>query len=222
MRYELKMLCPGTQVAQLHLWMQLHPAGLRTAYPARWVNSLYFDTYQFSALTDNLDGVALRNKLRLRWYGDVQPAVQPILELKHKRGLVGMKEQVVLARDVNLSDRWCAILSRVRDGLPPLWASRFQTTTQPVLLNRYWREYYLTADRTVRVTLDSRQVAYEQRLAARPNLRIPLPIDDLLVIEIKADQTYVDRVQAVANAFPICRTRNSKYARGMLASLYSP
>jgi hypothetical protein len=90
-----------------------------------------------------------------------------------------------------------------------------------VLFNRYVREYYTTPDGAVRVTLDSQQAAYDQRLAARPNLRVPLHVENALVLEIKGDRDRADRVQSVAGAFPIPRTRNSKYATGALAALYS-
>jgi hypothetical protein len=95
------------------------------------------------------------------------------------------------------------------------------TTDQPVLLVRYWREYYVSADRAVRVTLDSDQVAHDQRFSPRPNLRTPLPAADLIAIEIKADHTRAARVQDIVADFPIPRSRNSKYAQGMLAALYA-
>lgn len=220
-RYELKYLCPGSQVSQVRLWMRLHPAGLRVAYPPRWVNSIYFDTRRLGCLADNLDGVAARSKLRLRWYGDDLARIRPSLEMKQKHGLLGTKALVVLDRDLDLMQPWQAIVSDVEACLPPRWRFRFRVACQPVLLNRYRREYYATPDGAVRVTLDSEQAAYDQRLAARPNLRAPLHVEDTLVLEIKADHNDVDRVQAVAGAFPVPRTRNSKYATGALAALYS-
>lgn len=201
--------------------MRLHPAGFRSAYPPRWVNSLYFDTYQLNALTDNLAGLASRSKLRLRWYGSVSPVREPIIELKQKESLVGWKRQLPLRCELDLIQPWHNLLPRIRDCLPQVWKSRFQAAAQPVLLNRYWRAYYISADGAVRVTLDSRQSVYEQRLAARPNLRAALPTEDVVVVEIKADQSHADQVQAVADAFPIPRTRNSKYAKGMLTALYT-
>lgn len=220
-RYELKLLCPGPKLSQAHLWLRLHPSGLRAAYPPRWVNSLYFDSHQLGCLADNLDGLVLRNKLRLRWYGAEYPIVHPHLEMKHRQGLVGTKAILPLDGALNLEEPWSLSLRRLEAHLSPLWQSRFQGASRPVLINRYWREYYVTADNTVRVTLDSRQMAYDQRLTSRPNLRSSLPIENLAVIEIKAGHNHADRVQDVANAFPIPRTRNSKYAKGMLAALYS-
>ncbi|MCP4526382.1 MAG: VTC domain-containing protein, partial [Aestuariibacter sp.] len=94
-----------------------------------------------------------------------------------------------------------------------------QTVDQPTLLNRYRREYYVTPDGAIRVTLDFDQVAYDQRLLPRPNLRARLPIDDTVVIEIKTGQEHAERLRQVVARFPVQRSRNSKYAGGVLAAL---
>jgi len=221
LRYELKLLCPAHMAAQTRMWVRHHPAGLRVAYPPRRVNSIYLDTPGLSMLTANLDGLAVRSKLRLRWHGDALTVIHPHLELKHKNNLLGRKERTLLSCDLDLRGPWTTILANVLACLEPSWRLRLGSTTQPTLLNRYWREYYVTPDGAVRVTLDTEQTAYDQRFSARPNTRCRLPIEDVVVIEIKADEIYADRVQEIANAFPVSRTRNSKYAKGMLAALYS-
>ncbi|MCJ7550519.1 MAG: polyphosphate polymerase domain-containing protein, partial [Anaerolineae bacterium] len=221
LRYELKLLCPAHMASQTRMWMRHHPAGFRVSYPQRRVNNIYLDTARLNMLTANLDGLAVRSKLRLRWYGDALTLIHPHLELKHRNNLLGSKEQIPLSCDLDLSLRWTTILSNVLACLEPSWRLRFQSANQPTLLNRYLREYYVTPDGEVRVTLDTELTAYDQRFCARPNTRCKLPIQDIVVIEIKADEIYADRVQEIANAFPISRTRNSKYAKGMLAALYS-
>jgi len=221
LRYELKLLCPAHMAAQTRMWLRRHPAGLRVAYPPRRVNNIYLDTPGLSMLTANLDGLAVRSKLRLRWYGDALTVIQPHLEIKHRNDLLGRKEQIPLSCDLDLRGLWITILGNVLACLEPSWRVRFQSAYRPTLLSRYLREYYVTRDGAVRVTLDTEQTAYDQRFRARPNTRCRLPIQGIVVIEIKADEIYAGRVQEVANAFPISRTRNSKYAKGMLAALYS-
>ena len=114
---------------------------------------------------------------------------------------------------------WAAILSDLRPYVPLKWALLLRTMSQPMLLNHYWREYYVTPDNTIRVTLDYAQAAYDQRYRLRPNLRALLPLDDLVVIEIKAAQDQLDRIRKIVSRFPVPRSRNSKYANGMLAAL---
>jgi len=221
LRYEIKLVCASHERARARAWIGLHPAGFVVAYPPRRVNSLYWDTLHLSSLDANLAGLNVRNKLRCRWYGDDVAAIQPHLELKHKRNLLGYKKQIIPPCTLDLTRSWHEILQSLRAHIDAEWYLIFQTVNQPTLLNHYWREYYVTPDGLVRVTLDYNQVTYDQRFCLRPNLNLKLPIADTVVIEIKADQAHADRVQDIVSQFPIPRTRNSKYAEGMLAALYS-
>ncbi len=47
---------------------------LRKQHPDRFVNSLYFDDLKMSSAADNLAGLSVRKKVRMRWYSqDDQP-----------------------------------------------------------------------------------------------------------------------------------------------------
>ena len=218
LRYELKLVC-GHRLAQARSWIRLHPAGFGVAYPPRRVNSLYLDTPHLSSLDENLAGVSDRQKLRLRWYGDEIETVQPVLELKQKHDMYGRKRQALLPCVLDLTSPWRDILGMVRACVEPGWRVLLQTAEQPTLLVHYQREYYATPDRALRVTLDYACAAYDQRLSHRPNLRIPLPIDDCVVIEIKAPPEQEERLEQAAAQFPVPRTRHSKYAGSLLAAL---
>ena len=69
-RYELKQTYSELFLPELRSWVQMHPAGFRTAYPPRWVNSIYFDTPDLDSFNDHIAGVPVRRKLRYRWYGE--------------------------------------------------------------------------------------------------------------------------------------------------------
>lgn len=221
LRYELKLLCPAHMASQARMWMRRHPAGLRVAHPPRRVNNIYWDTPDLSALMANLDGLSVRSKLRLRWYGDALAVIDPYLELKYKNNLLGNKRLTRLSCSLDLAEPWVTVLANMLACLEPSWRRRLRSRNQPTLLIRYLREYYVTPDGSVRVTLDTEQTACDQRFSARPNTRCRLPVRDMVVIEIKADEIFADRVQEIANVFPVARTRNSKYAKGMLTALYS-
>lgn len=231
-RYELKLVCPGCEFARIRSWVRMHPMAFRTTYPPRRVNSLYLDTHQLSSLAANLDGLSIRSKLRCRWYGDELNGVRAQLEWKHKRDMLGSKEVTPLDQPLDLTQPWHAILANIRTSLyrtspednhtSPTWLTRLQTIDQPALLNRYQRAYYATPDGAVRVTIDHDQIAYDQRLiTSHLNLTTPLPIEDVVVVEVKGDAIQAELVEEVINHFPLPRTRNSKYAGGMLAALYS-
>ena len=219
LRYEIKLVCDPHTLAQARSWIRLHPAGFVTAYPPRRVNSLYLDTLHLSSLNDNLGGVGDRRKLRLRWYGDGGTDIQPFLELKEKRNLVGRKRRCLLPCRLDLALPWTEILGMVRANAGPEWQPLLQTVNQPTLINCYQREYYVTPDGAVRATLDFGQAAYGQRLSSRPNLRVRIPVADAVVIEIKTAQEHADRLPDVAAGFPVLRSRYSKYVRGLLAAL---
>jgi hypothetical protein len=219
LRYELKLVCDLHRLAQARSWIVLHPAGFGEAYPPRRVNSLYFDTPRLSSFDQNLAGVSERQKLRLRWYGEDVREIEPVLELKQKRDLLGCKRQVRLPCKLDLTSSWRKILGAVRACVEPEWRMVLQMTDQPILLNHYQREYYATPDGALRVTLDYACAAYDQRLSLRPNLRVPLPIADRVVIEIKAAPEHAERLQEAVAQFPVLRTRNSKYVGSLQAAL---
>jgi hypothetical protein len=219
LRYELKLVCNPHRLAQARSWVRLHPAGFVVAYPPRRVNSLYFDTPHLSSFDENLMGVSARQKLRLRWYGEDVRGIEPVLELKQKRDLLGRKKQVRLSCKLDLTCSWREILGAVRACVEPEWRVLLQTADQPVLFNRYQREYYATPDGALRVTLDYACAAYDQRLSLRPNLRVQFPVADRVVIELKAAPEQADRLQEAVAQFPAMRTRNSKYAGSLQTAL---
>lgn len=221
LRYELKMAVNGRLLPNARNWIRLHPAGFRPTYPTRLVNSLYLDTPHLNALTANIVGASDRQKLRLRWYGDFRqnPVIQPMLELKFKHNLVGGKKRFPLSAPLDLRQPWSVILATLYKQVPTDWQSLLAAASQPTLINQYRRDYFVTPDGQIRATLDYDQRAYNQQFSPRPNFHHPLPDDDLLVIEIKSEVAQADRLEAIMAHFPAQRTRNSKYANGMLASL---
>lgn len=219
LRYEIKMVCARHRLSQARSWIRLHPAGFVVAHPPRQVNSLYLDTPHLRSLNDNLEGLSARQKLRLRWYGTSVEGIRPSLEIKEKCNLLGRKKQTLLPCELDLALPWSETLKAIHANVASAWQVLMQTMNQPTLLNHYQREYYATLDGAIRVTLDYNQVAYDQRLTPRPNLRIRLPLADAVVIEIKTGAKHAGRLEEVAAWFPPSRSRNSKYAQGLLASL---
>jgi hypothetical protein len=119
LRYEVKLVCDQHRLAQARSWIRLHPAGFVVAYPPRRVNSVYLDTLHLSSLNDNLKGLNVRQKLRLRWYGDEVADIQPLLELKQKHNMLGLKRQRLLPCTIDLAWPWADILGAVRDNAGP-------------------------------------------------------------------------------------------------------
>jgi len=220
-RYEIKLRCEPHRCDELRAWVRLHPAHWRVTYPARQVNNAYFDTYDYASLSDNLAGAGTRRKLRLRWYGPALETVAGVhLELKCKAGMVGWKEICSLdslsldLRQHSWSDLRRAVLE-ASDARAKLWLGQYP---YPVLINHYQRDYYATADQTLRLTIDTQLHVYDQRFTARPNLHHLLPITDRVIVELKADREHCPRLADVLARFPIRADRFSKYVQGMLAA----
>ncbi len=217
-RYELKLANDSISPAQARSWLRLHPEGFRVAYPPRIVNNLYFDTVDLQSFNDNLSGISNRRKLRLRWYGPTGISLlsDPVLELKIKKNMLGIKRQQRL--DVALDLTWPhrQIWQIIRANAGAVWQPELLVFTQPVLINYYRREYYVSPDAAVRATLDYDLVAFEQRMASRPNLTRRLPLPSAVVIEVKAAPEYHKRLQELMGFFPIQRSRSSKYVTGLL------
>ncbi len=223
-RYEIKLACPAVYVPQVRALVRLHPEGFRVAYPPRWVNSFYFDSFDVEGVLDNLDGVSERDKLRWRWYGPLKegPIEHSHLELKHKRGLAGFKTLCPIDEPFDPREKtWCealVFLRRQADQRFRVWLSQVSCAT---ILTRYEREYYASPDGEIRLTLDMQLSTFDQRFARRPNLSRPSPLPETMLIELKADARQAQRLSHVITALPFRPTRNSKYVNGFLSTAES-
>jgi len=218
-RYEVKMTCSEVYLPDVRAWLRLHREGFCHSYPARRVNNLYFDTRELDCVSDNLIGTGNRAKLRLRWYGEDLEHAVGMLELKGKVAQQGWKRiSAPVTLDLNVGS-WAELLPQLRaqtEGLFDVWLGAL---AQPTLINYYWREYYESADREVRATVDWDQVAYEQISYPRPNLWRPAPSKHQIAIEIKADGRLHRRISDLLSTFPPRVGQNSKYASSVLESL---
>jgi hypothetical protein len=221
-RYEIKMVCQETYLPEIQSWIRLHPHCFVQAYPPRQVNNVYLDTFAVDDLNDHLSGVGERQKLRFRWYGHQDTEIQGILERKCKSGSLSWKEQCPIPRAFDLSQTtWTDWMAQVRassDREARLWLSR---SDRPTLLNRYWREYYVTFDGRIRLTVDSGMRVYDQTTHRRPNLDLYTPVEEEVVLELKCDPSCYRTLSDILRSLPLRVGRNSKYVTGM-ESLDSP
>ncbi|NQU75586.1 MAG: VTC domain-containing protein [Planctomycetes bacterium] len=220
-RYEVKFVLDESALPTLLAWVRSHPAGFVTAYPTRQVNSLYFDTNDWASLFDGLGGLTSRGKLRFRWYGPDISRPDCMLELKHKRGSLGTK----ISRPIEAIDlrgaNWGDIVRDLdKQDLGPL-VPVLARSHCPVLLNHYQRRYNVSADRTVRLTIDTELVCYDQTFAGRPNLDRPEPRQPVMVLELKGLWRHERRISEVAGQLPMRSCAFSKFTSGVCGLAYS-
>jgi SPX domain protein involved in polyphosphate accumulation len=210
-RYELKIVYPQGWISEVQGWITSHPAGFITAYPPRWVNSFYFDTPDLDSFNDHLAGVPERRKLRFRWYGESLQVGRGQVEVKNKTERVGWKDTQPIAYTFDFEKMdWGQILTELQQQSSSV-VRELLSVVQPTLLTVYWREYYVSSDGTVRLTLDSNLRAYDQRFTAQPNLWFRQPLGDDLIIELKSDIANAPVLANILTYFPSRTERRSKY-----------
>ena len=121
----------------------------RTQYPARNVNSVYFDTYNYISIRQNLDGVSNKKKIRIRWYGNRDIITNPVVEIKSKKGFETKKESSSIKEldNIKLSD-----LEIIKEKLNKKLKSK--KIISPILTTHYEREYFVSLNGKIRATVD--------------------------------------------------------------------
>ena len=217
-RYELKFVGRTSEHQRLRGWLRTNGAGFRSAYPDRLVNNIYFDNYDYQSYGQNLSGVSQRTKLRFRWYGDSETPDRGELELKCKRNFFGWKLRSTVAEaPYRTGESWKQIRKRMieqsgSEGRLWLGAHPF-----PVLINRYLREYFVSADERIRATIDLGMVIYDQRFKPAPNLTRRANTAPTIVIEFKFARDDRELAGDVIQGMPIRVSRHSKYMIGVAA-----
>ena len=212
LRHELKFVAPAERYHELENWVRLNAGGFVRAFPARRVNNVYFDTPDLATYRENLSGTSRRTKLRLRWYGDTNRPDTAAIELKHRRNHLGWKSIYRLGPLDLENASWSALRRRIREQLTDEGRLWFDAHREPVMMNRYDRQYYERPERDVRITLDRRQAVFDQRRQPRPNQTRPANLPDTLVVEVKFAPGDRSIGNWVLQGIPIRVSRNSKYA----------
>src|SRR5947207_15559446 len=91
-RYERKFIAEGFALSEALALVRRHRAAFREVYPCRTINNIYLDSPSRSAYYDHINGISLRLKHRVRWYGELGSDIStPALERKFKRGSISGK-----------------------------------------------------------------------------------------------------------------------------------
>jgi hypothetical protein len=87
----------------------------------------------------------------------------------------------------------------------------------PVLINRYYRNYFVSSDGRMRATIDTRQKVWDQRYDSRPSFKLKANLPETLVVEFKFDRNLAQEANRMLQGFPLRVSRHSKYVNGALA-----
>ena len=178
------------------------------------IRSLYFDDSQDTALREKLDGVARREKFRIRYYDGNTSYI--CLEKKSKLDSLCGKRSVLLSlQEVQ------ALLNGVLDWMPfsgrPLvqelyWKMNTQGL-RPKTIVDYTREAYVFPAGNVRITLDSNIRTGLRSTDFLNPACVTVPVgDSLLILEVKWDEFLPDVIRAAVQLPGRHTSAFSKYA----------
>lgn len=221
-RYETKFVLGRRLTPAFLAWMHTKPK-YRTLYSKRTVNSLYFDTFAFDCVRDNITGLPHRRKYRLRWYQQERASggggVQ--FEIKSRINRAGHKAVYKLPISVEdlMATDFRSIGELLSNNIPTVDGIPAGLYRNPVLHVSYDREYF-ELEPGIRITLDTEVRCFglltSSRLYQTAATSYPRNI-----AEIKfdlADRKRVSRLLRDSNVTPV---RHSKYLAGLAALGYT-
>ena len=191
-------------------------AQFREIYRERQVNNIYFDDLDFGNYFANDAGIQDRMKTRIRWYGDLLGYLDhPSLEIKVKRGWAGEKPVFPLV-PFTLGSSFASLEAQAifRRSHLPGWIRRRILSESPILINRYARRYFLSADGHCRLTID-RDLRFYPCPFLGPSVPRPYEPRETLIIELKYSCAGDLGIDAFSNDFGLRITKFSKYVGGV-------
>jgi hypothetical protein len=145
-----------------------------------------------------------------------------VLELKIRRGLVGKKRRFELGIfDTSRGVDPELIRARLADASLPADLKCTIDCLQPTLLNRYCREYFVSLDDKLRLTVDSDQ-SFRRIGVGTDSALIQWRSDEDEIIELKYAVENEDAATRASQHSPFRLARHSKYARGISLTRFEP
>ena len=213
-RYERKFFISDITKHNVESIVKLHPAMFSAIFHQRFVNSIYFDAIDFRNYFDNVDGSSHRTKIRIRWYGELFGHIdKPVLELKIKNESLNRKQIYSLCPfDFNNSFAAEEILNIInKSDVPEIIKIN---SLKPVLLTRYRRKYFKSADGNYRITIDTDLIFYH--IYCQKNLFVNKLTDDVnVILELKYNKNVDNNANYITNFFPFRLSKSSKYVTGI-------
>jgi len=222
LRFERKFVFLNTHYEDIVQRVHQNSFGFKEVFHQRKINNVYLDDSNYNFYKQNVEGVANRRKLRLRWYGnDTMTIEDPTIEIKKKIGEVGDKDSFKLKGEKTSLNEICPsdlkdfMLQNTEHILP---LNNLIKVLHPTLLNTYERRYFLSFCRRFRITIDFDQNFYNPNYTFFNRSRRPL---NDIVVELKYDLKDDLEARQVSQQIGSRLSKNSKYVTG-INLLYHP
>ncbi|MBF0298406.1 MAG: VTC domain-containing protein [Oligoflexia bacterium] len=169
LRNEWKYIYEGTKKSLLSKIKNTNYSSLIEIFPARKVNSIYFDTADLRLYRQTQIDSIRRMKIRIRWYGDeISSNVLPQLEFKYKKFDQTKKITIEMPsiKKATTTDFKNIISPTIKklfeqhtsDKEIPLYELFYSTLCTfkitPLVFISYYRHYYLLKNKLLRITFD--------------------------------------------------------------------
>ncbi|WP_320675045.1 VTC domain-containing protein [Prochlorococcus sp. MIT 1341] len=185
-------------------------------YPERIVNSLYYDDEQLNLYANSQNGISSRYKIRLRYYNLGESGY--IVEKKVKEEDLNYKK-VLTSEDSHFASLKPITSTYINLEIPNLIIpSTINIIYSPKVFVSYCRRYFLSPDKGLRITIDSRISFFH---AKNTNKEIEIKKKRVLsqsILELKYDATYTPSIKfisSITSEFGLILSRSSKYCRGL-------
>ena len=211
-RYERKFIIGANlieNIEDLESYLSIH---LNEAFDQRGINSIYYDTPNYKFANETAEGSLNRQKVRIRFYGDLDKFIFPQLEIKSKIGLVGTKEVIKLQKD-ELYENNFLLRNLHKLNIKNREASCLITAIEPKVIVTYKRKYFISSCKKYRFTLDS-NIGFKLFDRNYPNQSLNY---DLIypynkkILELKYDVNDEVLVNRIIKNLPFRLTSFSKY-----------
>ena len=221
LRYERKFNVHGLSVHQVEQIIKTNTLCFDEIYHSRYINNIYFDTFERRSWHENVDGDTSRVKTRIRWYDTIFGIIKsPVLEYKIKQGLLGKKQSYKLPAfffDSTISKRVLYDIFKMSE-LPKEVIYNL-LSLEPTLVNRYKRKYFMSKNMKFRITLDNELLYYKIK-SSNNHFHRANEEDMNVVVEIKYSKEDDKYVNEISNQFPFRLTKKSKYVSGIYQTNY--
>ncbi len=216
-RYERKFAVSHLTFHEVERIVKLNRAMFFPIYSPRYINNIYFDTDRMDHYEATIEGAGNREKFRLRWYGNLfsNNLENSQLEIKIKKNYLNTKKTFRLMTGSVDSYRPEKIVSDILNCSDvSMEATTRLKQMKPILLNRYYRKYFLSADGSFRLTIDT-DIQYMNTDSRNLILQKGKDSRRKIIVELKYGVDKDHPARHIASTFPFRMTRNSKYTNGI-------
>lgn len=215
LRFERKFIFQRQYVEDIiETVIYANPFLFHEIFERRTVNNVYFDDNEHSFYKMNVSGDGLRDKYRLRWYGENFSRIEnSTIEVKKKYGEVGDKYSFKIkgfTADldyISLDQLNETIQTELKD---PRLLLKFHGLF-PTLLNSYERRYFLSNCGKFRITIDYNMSFYNPNCKQYKLTKSTL---DDIILELKYSTENDIESREISQMFNNRLSKNSKYIRG--------